>query len=126
MSEESQAVKGWMQSVGPNTRSGYMYFLRTFCQFVGLTPDQIVELGIEDRRAVHRKLKEWYAQHKSRGLASGTRMRAYTTIRTFLSWNDISLGRTPYPFREAVRYKTLRILSVAELYKMTTIARLTR
>ena len=126
MSEESQAVKDWLMSVGPNTRWGYTYFLKQFCKFVGLTPDQIIKLGIEDRRAVHRKLKEWYAQHKSRGLASGTRMRAYTTIRSFLSWNDISLGRTPYPFRAAVRYETLRILTADELSKMITIARMTR
>ena len=126
MSEESEAVKDWLMSVGPNTRWGYTYFLKQFCKFVGLAPDQIIKLGIEDRRAVHRKLKEWYAQHKSRGLASGTRMRAYTTIRTFLSWNDISLGRTPYPFRAATRYETLRILTADELSKMITIARMTR
>src|SRR5881396_2103882 len=126
MSEESEAVKDWMLSVGPNTRPGYMYYLRTFCQFVGLTPDQLVQEGVTDRRAIHRKLKEWYAKLKSARLASKTRLRAYTSIRSFLNWNDIPLGRTPYPFRAAAQYETQRILTANELSMMITVARMTR
>ncbi len=126
MSEESPAIKDWLLSVGPNTRAGYTYYLREFCKFVSLTPDQLIEAGVKDRRAVHRKLKEWYAVHKSKGLASKTRLRAYTSIRSFLNWNDIPLGRTPYPFRAAAQYETTRILTANELSMMITIARMTR
>ena len=126
MSEESEAVTDWLLSVGPNTRAGYKYYLREFCKFVGLTSDQLIEAGVKDRRSVHRKLKEWYAVHKSKGLASKTRLRAYTSIRSFLNWNDIPLGRTPYPFRAAAQYETQRILTANELSMMITIARMTR
>jgi len=126
MSEQSEAVRDWMLSVGPNTRPGYMYYLREFCKFVGFSPDQLVTEGVRDRRAVHRKLKEWYGVHKSKGLSSKTRLRAYTTIRSFLNWNDIPLGRTPYPFRAAAQYETTRILTTNELSMMITIARMTR
>jgi len=126
MSEESEAIENWLLSVGPNTRPGYMYYLREFCKFVNLTPGQLVKEGVRDRRAVHRKLKEWYAYHKSKGLASKTRLRAYTSIRSFLNWNDIPLGRTPYPFRAAAQYETTRILTANELSMMITIARMTR
>ena len=126
MSEESEAIKDWLLSVGPNTRPGYMYYLTQFCKFVGLTPDQLIQEGVRDRRAVHRKMKEWYAVHKSKGLASKTRLRAYTSIRSFLNWNDIPLGRTPYPFRAAAQYETQRILTANELSMMITISRMTR
>jgi len=126
MSEESESVKDWMLSVGQNTRPGYMYYLREFCKFVDLTPDQLVKEGVKDRRAVHRKLKEWYAEQKSKGLASKTRLRGYTSIRSFLNWNDIPLGRTPYPFRAAAQYETTRILTANELSMMITIARMSR
>ena len=43
MSEESEAVKDWLLSVGPNTRPGYIYYLGQFYKFVGLTPDQLVK-----------------------------------------------------------------------------------
>jgi len=52
MSEESESVKDWMLSVGPNTRPGYMYYLREFCKFVGHTPDQLVKEGVKDRTLI--------------------------------------------------------------------------
>jgi hypothetical protein len=95
-----------------------MYYLREFCKLTNLTPGQLVKEGVRDRRAIHRKLKEWYAAHKSKVLASKTRLRGYTSIRSFLNWNDIPLGRTPYPFRAAARYETTRILTANELSMM--------
>jgi len=119
---ESEAVTDWLLSVGPNTRRGYMYYLRRFCEFAGLTPGQLILEGVKDRRAVHRKLKEWHAKHKSMGMASKTNLTAYTSIRSFLNWNDIPLGRTPHPFLAASQYETHRILTPNELSIMITIA----
>src|SRR2546427_6556629 len=94
MSQESEAVTDWLLSVGPNTRRGYMYYLRRFCEFTGLTPDQLIREGVKDRRAVHRKLKEWHAKHKSMGMASTKKPKpSHTTIAwsifVFLLWAGV-------------------------------------
>lgn len=123
---DSDSVRDWLLSVGQGTRKNYVHYLGKFCEFVGLTPEQLVQEAVKDRRLVHRRLKEWYGKHREIGLASSTRLGAYTAVRSFLNWNDIPLGRTPNPFRAASQFETHRILTPTELSLMITIASMTR
>jgi integrase len=121
------AVQDWLFSLSACTRRNYMNYLRRFCDFVEMDPDQIVKEAIADRRLLHFKVKKWYEERlRGRGLARNTRICGYSAVRSFLNWNDIPLGRTPVSYRAGAQFETSRILEPSEVALMVNMASLIR
>ncbi len=85
-----------------------------------------MEVARKDRLAVHQKLKEFYEKLRSDGLAPRTRSLAYSTVRSFLNWNDLPLGKAPRHFGGTPRYEQHRMLENHEVSLMIHVARKTR
>ncbi len=119
-------VKNWLLSVSEGVRRDYSRQLKRFCDFTGLSPEKLVEKAEWDRRSVHELAKEFYAKLSSDGLASNTRMRAYSCIRSFFARNDVPLGKTPRHFKGVVQFETYRIFEHDEISRMIESASLTK
>lgn len=111
-------MKNWLLSVSQNTGSQYIVYMKRFQEFAQVSPDQLLVMAKQDRQSVHHKLKEFYEEMRSEGLSSKTRSVAYTAIMSFLSWNDLPLGRTPNPFKGKVQYEPYRMLEPHEVCLM--------
>ncbi len=123
IAEQYKSVRNWLLGVSEGSRHNYKVYMRKFISFSQLDPDQLLELARTDRHAVHNKLKEFWEKLREEGLASKTRSVAYTSIRSFLSWNDLPLGKSPRPFVGKVQYESYRVLEPHELSMMLHVAR---
>jgi integrase len=126
ISEEYESVRSWFLNVSANSQRQYKANMRKFIAFSQLNPDQLLELARKDRIAVHTKLKEFWHKAREDGLSSKTRSSMYTAIRSFLTWNELPLGRAPRQFEGKVQYESYRVLEPHEIARMLYFAKTNR
>src|SRR2546422_7526810 len=121
-----EPIKNWMLSVSQSTRQNYYRYLTMFLEFAKLTPEKLVLEARKDRVAVHYQAKRFNEKMRIEGYASETRGVAYTSIRSFLQWNDVIMGKVPRSFRGRPEFETGRVIEPQEIAAMMHVARNTR
>lgn len=131
--EKFDLIQSWIDNVAyshsksESTEYQYRYYLNLFCDFIGKTPQQILDdyEGMRDRdfrrkyaryvRAlVSKLLKEGYAPHSIRNQVSA--------IQSFFKYNDLPLGHVPigrnkiiYHNRDITKEEIQQILQVSRV-----------
>jgi integrase len=126
---EYKSVDRWLNNLKPSTSEPYLHFLRRFLEYAKTDPDRLVEnakSGSEASEAVHDQLKAFRRKLEGQGLASYTLQLAYNTVRSFLSWNNIKLSKSPRAFKGRTRYESDRVLEPHEVARMISFAQSTR
>src|SRR5438128_8384965 len=127
LAEEYACVRNWMLNLAKRTRKNYKMYMRRFMRFSGWNPDQILEQARQDRLSVHVKMKEFYYKlADEENLSSMSRSQAYSAVRSFLFWHEISIGRAPREFVGKVQYEAYRVLEPSEISLMLDYAHTAR
>jgi len=121
-----KTVERWLNNVKPSTSKPYLHFLNRFCEYAQTDPDSLVENARSDNESVHDTLKAYRRYLESQGIASYTLQLAYNAVRSFLTWNNVKLSKTPRAFIGRTRYETDRILENHEVARMISFAPTTR
>jgi len=108
--EEYDSVKRWIarlnrRSGSPNTRRVYLHYLREFCEYTGMSPDELVEkrkVEIQSgdefvKRNAEEMLDAWFSDLERRGLSRNTCVLAYNAIRSFYKANYLELKMEETP-----------------------------
>ncbi len=95
----------------------YLRYIKEFCEFSKLDPDQLVSLAETDRRSVRVKIAEFHQDYDRKGYSSNTSHNAYMAIRSFFNHNEIRFGRFAPGFRGATEYESQRIFERSELFR---------
>jgi len=116
--EEYKSVKRWItklnkKSGSPNTRRTYLRWIRRFCEYVGMNPDELIaerreELKSDDDYIRHRaedRLDAWFSELERSGLKRSSCVQAYNAIRSFYKANRMKLemDETPSSWTEKVK-----------------------
>lgn len=102
------AVQVWMHNVAyshsgsKQTACNYPTFLMRFCDFIGCTPQQILdEYEESDEKVFKRKyarlLRAYIASLVNEGYALGSVTTMTTPVKSFFKYNDLPLGYVPTP-----------------------------
>ena len=119
IAEEYATIREWFLNVSKGSEKNYRIIMLKFMHYLHLNPDQFLDLARKDPHAAHTRIKEfWHILRKEEGVSSKTRAAAYTAIRSFLRWNDISIGKMPSMFIGKVQYESNHILQSAEVSKL--------
>ena len=110
-----ECVQRWLRNVQGNSVRLYTRYFREFCQFVKLTPDEVLA---KDQKDVHDLAKQFFQHLESQTLSSWTCTLAYAAVRSFMKWNDKQLGPMPKKFAGHVQYESDRILQPQEVAKL--------
>jgi len=101
---EYGSVQRWLRRLTDGTRKIYLQHLRSFCEYAGMTPDQLFEERKKDmqstdevvRRRADERLDRWFETLEKKGLARNTCVLAYSAVRSFYAHNYYPLmSRTP-------------------------------
>lgn len=125
-------VESWIDNVAysnsrsENTGYRYRYYLEAFCNFIGVTPQQIVEEyeATKDERALRRKYARYlrnFISHMNRNGYAVNTMRTYTMgIKSFFKYSDLPLSYVPvarnkvtFHNRDITKEEIQRILEVS-------------
>src|SRR5437899_1476883 len=99
IAEEYETVREWFLNLSKGSEKNYRIIMLKFMHYLHLNPDQFLDVARKDPHAAHTKMKEfWHILRDREGISSKTRAAAYTAIRSFLRWNDISIGKMPGMF----------------------------
>ena len=116
--EKPKTVEIWLASVKPSRAKPYLHFLSRFCKYAQIDPDSLVKNAKSDSEAVHNRLKVYRRSLESQGIASYTLQLAYNAVRSFLSWNNLKLSKTPKAFIGRTRYESDRVLEPHEVARI--------
>jgi integrase len=122
--KQYECVKRWLRNVTGNSLKLYPRYFGEFCQFVNLTPDQLLAKAVDDKglEDVHDLAKQFYEKLEREGLAPWTCTIGYSAVRSFMKWNSKRLGPMPKKFKGHVAYESDRILQPGEVAKMVDMA----
>ena len=117
---EYESVKRWLLNVQGKSKKLYTIYFREFCQFGKLTPDQLLAMAEtnQGKSDVHNLAKQFFAHMEEQGLSSWTCTAAYSSVSSFMKWNDRQLGVMPQKFAGHVQYESDRILQPQETAKL--------
>jgi len=116
--EEYNSVKRWLvrlrkKSGSPNTRRSYLHWLREFCEYVDMNPDDLIEerrteLKSEDefvKRHAEDKLDAWFSELERSGKKRNTCVTAYNAIKSFYKANrlELKIDESPSSWTEKVK-----------------------
>jgi len=93
-------VEKWLRQFAdsPNTLTTYLYYFNRFVKWSGMNPDDYIEMAHRDMPRAFSILKDFYS-HLLTKVASKTASCAFSTVRSFLVWNDLHPPRTPRRFK---------------------------
>jgi len=125
-------VRDWINSVAhahsrsEGTARGYKHFLGNFCDFMGVTPQQILEeydstRDRDFRRKYAQYVRGYVSQLTEKGYANCTINSAITAVKSFFKYNDLSLGYVPIG-RKTVKYHNRDIMK-EEVKKILAVSR---
>lgn len=114
-----------------NTKKHYRLSLNQFCEWMGKTPDELVALARESKKAsedpretlfMEGKVRQYLQYLKGKGLSDGSRRIKYAAIKSFFEINlvPLSMGRGDRPNGESsgsnipTREDVRRMLNVAK------------
>jgi len=123
--EDFRSVNRWLtklskKSDSKHTRRNYLYWLRVFCDYADMTPDELVEEREKDlqqsdifrRRRAEDRLDGWFANlnetkssRTGRKYARNTVVAAYNAVRSFYKANYIELHVDEAPSTWPVKNK---------------------
>jgi integrase len=104
----------------------YLHYIKEFCKFSKLDPNQLVSLAGTDKPDLRLKIAEFHQDYRRRGYSSNTAHNAYMSIRSFFCYNDIRFGRFAPGFRGETQYESQRIFERSEVFRMLLGARTPR
>lgn len=134
--ENCVAVKFWLDSLpsksGPHsTKYVWLHHLKRFCDWIGKSPDQLIEErkhdnGCEDERVKHRaemKVKQFIKHLEEQGLSANTRNSYFMAIRNFYKRNyyELHFFRGDGPGNQTVQEGT-RAASKEDIRKMLEVS----
>ena len=129
--EKFDLVQAWTDNVAyshsksEGTRVQYEYALATFCDFIGKTPQQILDEyeNMRDRdfrRKYAQYLRALISKRVKEGYAPGTIKTYVAIVRSFFKYNDLPLGHVPlgrakvtYHNRDITREEVQQILAIS-------------
>ena len=123
---QDKPVEKWLNNLKPSSSEPYLHYLKRFCEYTGLNPEQILKNAKTDKESVHDTLKAFRRKLESQGNSSNTLQQAYMSVRSFLNWNGVKLDKTPRAFKGRVRYESDRVLEPHEVARMISFAQSTR
>jgi hypothetical protein len=88
-------VVRWLNILRHGSAETYLHYLRRFCDYARLNPDQLVEAAKKDSTAVYDALKAFRRKLEDDGGASNSLQIAYMAGRSFLKWNGVKLDQMP-------------------------------
>jgi integrase len=126
-------VRDWINSVAhahsrsEGTSWAYKHFLGNFCDFMEVTPQQILEEydSMRDRdfrRKYAQYVRGYVSQLTEEGYANCTINSAITAVKSFFKYNDLPLGYVPIG-RKIVKYHNRDIMK-EEVKKILAVSRL--
>lgn len=125
-------VRDWINNVAhahsgsEGTARAYTHFLGKFCDFIEVTPQQILEdydstTDRVFRRKYARCVRAYVSELTEDGYASCTVSSAITAIKSFFKYNDLPLGYVPLG-RKIVQFHN-RDITKAEVQKILEVSR---
>jgi len=104
-----ESVQVWLDELGKKTFNkvmvdSWLSYLRKFCEFTGMNPDQLIDLRINELASTDRRergyakrlLNRFYNEYKERSQAGAC--VAFTALKSFYTANDAAVNvRTPEP-----------------------------
>lgn len=104
-----ESVQVWLDELGKKTFNkvmvdSWLVYLRKFCGFTGMNPDQLIDLRINELASIDRKerghakrlLNRFYNEYKERSQAGAC--VAFTALKSFYTANDVAVNvKTPEP-----------------------------
>jgi len=124
-------IKAWIDNVAyshsksENTEREYRFNLNRFCEFVGKTPEQILEeyevsTDREFRRKYARYVRALISQLMNKGYSPSTVVNSATTVKSFFKYNDLPLGHVPVGRRRVVFHnRDITAEEIAEILKVS-------
>lgn len=124
-------VQAWLDNVAyshsksVNTEREYRFNLNRFCEFVGKTPEQILEeyeasTDREFRRKYARYVRALISQLMNKGYSPSTVVNSATTVKSFFKYNDLPLGHVPVGRRHIVFHnRDITAEEIAEILKVS-------
>jgi len=111
--KQFNVVDAWVNNVAyshsksKSTEEFYRYALKLFCEFLGLTPEQIIqEYDNSDEKTFKRKyagyLRAFITNLSNEDLTVSTITSKVCAIRSFFKYNDLPLGYVPLARRRVV------------------------
>jgi len=93
------------KSGSPNTRRAYLRWLRKFCEYASMNPDELIEERREDvksddddvRHRAEDRLDAWFSELERNGLKRNSCIQAYNAIRSFYKANHYKLEMDDAP-----------------------------
>jgi len=117
------SVEKWLLNLKPSSRKAYLPWLKRFCEYVNLNPEQVLQNAKSDKEALHDRLKAFRQKLESDGLASKSYQTGYITIRSFLAWNGAKMDKMPRAYKGRTRYESSRIIEPWEVNKMISFGK---
>jgi len=125
-------VRDWINNVAhahsgsKGTARAYIHFLGKFCDFIQVTPHQILEDydSTTDRifrRKYARCVRAYVSELTEEGYANCTINSAITAVKSFFKYNDLPLGYVPIG-RKIVKYHN-RDITKEEVKKILSVSR---
>lgn len=131
-----ESVCRWMEKISaegsgsPNTRRCYLMWLRRFCDYVGMNPDQLIEARKQDldkpiqfeaeRRRFEDKLTSFFNHLQKLGLRRSSAVLAHAAVCSFFKANYLPLKLySPRSWTE----KVFKVPSKDELRAMCEVAK---
>ncbi len=120
---EYASVENWRNNLRQSSIETYLHYLKRFCDYAKLNPDQLVEEAKKNQTAVHNTLKAFRRKLETEGGASSSLQIAYMAGRSFLKWNGVKLDQMPRSYKGRVRYESGRLIEPYEVAKMISYAK---
>lgn len=129
--KEFDVVQAWLNNVAyshsksENTAYLYKFRISRFCDFVGKTPQQILEeyermTEKEFRRRYGQFLRAFISELGNNGFVSNTVSGHVTAVRSFFKYNDLPLGYVPVARRRIVFHnRDITKEDIEEILKVT-------
>ena len=131
-----ESTRYWMESLAnraETTKKEYLYKFRAFCDWLGMTPDELLEkrknhLESKDRRIQHQlenKLKAYIAYREKEGMSYGMQKGAYGAVRSFFdnNYQPLDLRRSDAPSGENIGKRIPERKEVKQLMAVATSLR---
>lgn len=103
--KDDQTIKDWLSSINakPTTRNGYIDSMRAYTEFLGKTPEQLIEESEEDitsgklmrKRRIYYELARFREYLQNSGLAPMSVKAKVNSVRSFYRQNYIELPNLP-------------------------------
>ncbi len=121
--KQSEPVERWLNNLRHSNAETYLHYLKRFCDYTKLNPDQLVEEAEKDSTAVHDTLKAFLRKLEPEDGASNSLQIAYMAGRSFLKWNGVKLDQMPRSYKGRVRYESGRVIEPYEVARMISYAK---